>query len=319
MTTASFPYFNAKILLFGEYSLMVGSKALSMPLPLFRGQLTFSKEENLQGVEIQSNHNLLQYARALKKFSEDKKESLTVSFDFDKLFHDLEQGLFFESTIPQGYGLGSSGALVAAIYDGYGQNVKRSGNSFSNEEIGKLKSDFSIMESYFHGKSSGLDPLICFVSKPMMVEDNGKLHEVSVPASNPNGSKALFILDTGLTGETQPLVNYFIRQCKSKKYLNEISHQLLPLNERAISAFLQGDTETLKLGMKSLSSFTLKHFSPMIPKPIKDVWMEGLENGHYSLKLCGSGGGGMMLGYTDDFETTQKLINQFNITPVFRF
>ena len=319
MTATSFLCFNAKILLFGEYSLMLGSKALSMPLPLFRGQLTFSSEENLQGAEVQSNHDLLQYARALKKISEEKKESLSVSFDFARLFNDLEHGLFFDSTIPQGYGLGSSGALVAAIYDGYGQNIKRSGNSFSSEEIGKLKSDFSIMESYFHGKSSGLDPLICFVSKPVMVEGSGKLHEVLMPASNATGSKALFILDTGLTGETQPLVNYFIRQCENKNYLGEITNQLLPLNEQAIGAFLQGDAGTLQARMKALSSFTLKHFSPMIPKPVKDIWMEGLENGQCSLQLCGSGGGGMMLGYTDDFETTQILIKRFNITPVFRF
>ena len=248
-----------------------------------------------------------------------KKNSLSVSFDFVRLFNDLEHGLFFNSTIPQGYGLGSSGALVAAIYDGYGQNVKRGGNSFSSEEIGKLKSDFSIMESYFHGKSSGLDPLICFVSKPLMVEGSGKLHEVSVPASNTTESKALFILDTGLTGETQPLVNYFIHRCESKNYLSEIINQLLPLNDQAIGAFLQGDTDTLQAGMKALSSFTLKHFSPMIPKPVKDIWIKGLESGQYLLKLCGSGGGGMMLGYTDDFETTRKLIKRFNITPVFRF
>ena len=57
----------------------------------------------------------------------------------------------------------------------------------------------------------------------------------------------------------------------------------------------------------------------MVPEQLKDLWIKGLENEKFFLKLCGSGGGGMMLGYTDDFEATQKLVTKFNITPVFRF
>ena len=318
MTEMPFSYFNAKILLFGEYSLMVGSKAFSIPLPQFGGRLKFAEKESLQGVEIQSNHNLKKYAHALKKMVTGNTR-LAISFDFDRLFNDLENGLFFESTIPQGYGLGSSGALVAAIYHRYAQHVKDRGDLFTNEEIGNLKKNFSIMESYFHGKSSGLDPLICFLSKPIMVESDGRLHEVKSPKPTSSGSKVIFILDTGLTGETQPLVNYFVRQCENQQYLDKISNELLPLNEQSIGAFLQGDTNLLKMGMRAISAFTLNHFSPMVPGQLKELWIKGLDNEKFFLKLCGSGGGGMMLGYTDDFETTQNLITQFNIQPVFRF
>jgi mevalonate kinase len=33
-----------------------------------------------------------------------------------ELKNDVETGMYFDSSIPQGYGVGSSGALVAAIY-----------------------------------------------------------------------------------------------------------------------------------------------------------------------------------------------------------
>ena len=45
-----------------------------------------------------------------------------MTFDFDKLDSDLQNGMYFDSSIPQGYGVGSSGALVAAFYDRYAFN-----------------------------------------------------------------------------------------------------------------------------------------------------------------------------------------------------
>lgn len=318
MTQELFPDFKAKILLFGEYSLIVGSKALSMPLPLFSGRLKFAQAENLQGVEIQSNHNLRMFATAIKKMSNDKNR-LSVTFNFNQLFNDLDNGLFFDSTIPQGYGLGSSGALVAAIFHNYAIKSKDRKDIFSNDEIGKLKNNFSIMESFFHGKSSGLDPLICYLSKPMVVKNDSGLQEVKIPVTNNKGSKVIFLLDTKLTGKTQPLVNYFVRQCDKKSYLDKIINELLPLNDQSIKAFLSSDTKSFKKLMQSLSLFTLNYFSPMIPYDIKHLWIKGLESKKYFFKLCGSGGGGMMIGYTEDLETTKKLISGFNIQPVYRF
>ena len=43
-------------------------------------------------------------------------------------------GLFFKSNIPQGYGLGSSGAMVAAFYDRYAKK-----KISPNEKLTKIK------------------------------------------------------------------------------------------------------------------------------------------------------------------------------------
>jgi mevalonate kinase len=64
--------------------------------------------------------------------------------------------MYFDSTIPQGYGVGSSGALVAAIYDKYAQDkITVLENPYSRKIITVKKHIFS--NGAFSRKSSGLD------------------------------------------------------------------------------------------------------------------------------------------------------------------
>jgi shikimate kinase len=48
-----------------------------------------------------------------------KKGTVKCDFDIDAFETDIEKSLYFESSIPQGYGVGSSGALVAALFEKY--------------------------------------------------------------------------------------------------------------------------------------------------------------------------------------------------------
>ena len=54
--------------------------------------------------------------------------------------------------------------------------------------------------------------------------------------------------------------------------------------------------------LRKLSDFQYQYFQEMIPKKYQQIWMDGLVSGDYTLKLCGAGGGGFMLGFTEDFE-----------------
>ena len=105
-----------------------------------------------------------------------KEGNLPCDLNLDKFKEELDQGLYFDSSIPQGFGIGSSGAIVAAIYDKYcGTNKIDANKQISNEDILVLKKIFSSLESYYHGTSSGLDPLICYLKIPVLIKSKNHL------------------------------------------------------------------------------------------------------------------------------------------------
>ena len=112
------PLFYSKILLFGEYGIIKDSKGLSIPYNFYNGALKLDDTSSEEA--ISSNKNLKALANHLEQLQE-TKHSL-AQFDIDGLQQDLANGMYFDSSIPQGYGVGSSGALVASIYDKYAQN-----------------------------------------------------------------------------------------------------------------------------------------------------------------------------------------------------
>src|SRR5690606_14989431 len=112
------PVFYSKILLFGEYGIIKDSKGLSIPYNFYNGALKI--EENPNEEARKSNESLKGFVSFLKDLSLKKPE--LVQFYFEALEQDVNNCMFFDSCIPQGYGLGSSGALVAAVYDQYAKN-----------------------------------------------------------------------------------------------------------------------------------------------------------------------------------------------------
>ena len=154
------PLFYAKILLFGEYGIIKDSKGLAIPYNSYQGALKLSEEPNEQAVN--SNSNLLKFHNYLAILEQD-----LVSFRLSEFKRDIDAGMYFDSSIPQGYGVGSSGALVAAIYDKYADNKITVLENLTRDKLLKLKEIFSLMESFFHGKSSGLDPLNSYLSIPI--------------------------------------------------------------------------------------------------------------------------------------------------------
>ncbi len=307
--------FYSKILLFGEYALMAGSKALSIPYDSLYGAFAFRQQPGRS--EFDSSSHLRKYASYLRRLSQEEK--LSGKLDVSRLEKDIDNGLVFESNISPGYGLGSSGALVAAVYDRYGRDKILANTDIPGEKLVALKEIMAAMESWFHGKSSGLDPVICYLQKAVLVEGENRLRIVELPRFEKPSGGAIFLLDTGMTGETQPLVNYFVKQCESTGFLQKIESKLIPLNDQCILAYLSGDMTTLFPCLEKLSAFTLQHFHPMIPEKVLPVWKEGLKGGRYFLKLCGSGGGGMMLGFTRNFEQAKTYLKPFPLKIVQQF
>ena len=139
------PLFYSKILLFGEYGIIKDSKGLSIPYNFFKGAL--KSDEQVSEAAKESNNSLREFTLYLKELVLNEPE--LVSFDFEKLDSDIAEGMYFDSSIPQGYGIGSSGALVAAVYDKYATQKITVLENLTREKLLKLKAVFSKMESFF--------------------------------------------------------------------------------------------------------------------------------------------------------------------------
>ena len=224
----------------------------------------------------------------------------------------------FDSSIPQGFGVGSSGALVAAIYSEYGVNKIAADENISSDNIIKLKAIFGDMESYFHGKSSGLDPLICYLNLPIVINSKDSMNTVGLPEQG-NGKGAIFLLNTGMTGATQPLVSYFLDKCKEEGFRNMLKKQFKKYNDAAIESFLNKDVKPLLSNVKNLSKVLLENFNPMIPVKFRKIWQEGIDTNDYYLKLCGSGGGGFILGFTEDINKAQSRLKDYQLDVIHKF
>ena len=45
----------------------------------------------------------------------------------------------------------------------------------------------------------------------------------------------------------------------------------------------------------------------------------GINTNDYYLKLCGSGGGGFILGFTEDYQKAQESLKDYKLELVYRF
>lgn len=256
--------YSAKLLLFGEYTIIEGGAALSTPLDKFYGQWL----RNNPDVRIS------EYFKFLQQFSYLNQEKIRAV---------IGQGLSFKSKIPMGYGLGSSGAVTAACYDLFKQQ--------ETIDIAQLKAKLSEMESYFHGKSSGLDPLTIYLNKTLKVNENKiEIQQVKLDLSQ------VFLLDSNRTRNAKQVIDVFYQKRDSSSAFRDVLESLDQLNKNAIVNIINYNEEKLKSCFKEISQLQWNHFQEMIVDEVKELWLNGLETGGYYLKLSGAGGGGFYLG-----------------------
>ncbi|RXJ49983.1 mevalonate kinase family protein [Gelidibacter gilvus] len=306
------PLFYSKILLFGEYGIIKDSKGLSIPYNFYNGAL---KSDGLDSeIAIKSNNNLKRFVEYLKGISPE-----LVTFDLETLERDVNEGMYFDSSIPQGYGVGSSGALVAAVYDKYAQEKITVLENLTREKLLVLKTIFSEMESFFHGKSSGLDPLNSYLSIPILINSKDNIEATGIPSQKSDGKGAVFLLDSGMIGETAPMVSIFMENMKQEGFRRMLKNQFIKHTDACVDDFLKGDFKSLFLNTKKLSKVALNHFKPMIPQQFHALWKNGLDTNDYYLKLCGSGGGGYILGFTEDIEKARQSLKDYKLEVVYNF
>ncbi len=309
------PLFYSKILLFGEYGIIKDSKGLSIPYNFYNGALKV--DENPSQEAIKSNESLRRFVIYLEQLQSEQPE--LVTFNLELLNTDIKRGMYFDSSIPQGYGVGSSGALVAAIYDKYAHNKITVLENLTREKLLQLKTVFSQMESFFHGKSSGLDPLNSYLSIPILINSKDNIEATGIPSQSTEGKGAVFLLDSGIVGETAPMVNIFMENLKDQGFRTMLKNQFVKYTDLCVENFLGGDKKSLFSNTKKLSKIVLHNFKPMIPEQFHGIWQKGIDTNDYYLKLCGSGGGGYILGFTEDLEKAKASLKEYKLEVVYQF
>ncbi len=261
------PYrsFSGKILLFGEYTILHGSKALAIPIPEYSGKF-------VEGYDLQ-----------VKAYF-DWLHQQNLDLDND-LIKKMSNQLTFESNIPMGYGCGSSGALVAATYD----LAKKSDKEPTREFLGE-------MEAFFHGKSSGLDPLVCFNNRSYILHD-GKTEEFDwdeelIPEYD--------LFDSNTARSTNRLVNLY-KQKMTKSNFSDAMDYMTELNNQIINRLSANDYVDYEL-IDRLSVLQREWMEEFIPVDVQETWDKGFETGDHALKLCGAGGGGFFLQFFPDYD-----------------
>ena len=284
--------FHSKIILFGEYSMIFDSTALMIPFRHFKAEWKINPALDGLG-ELASNKSIRKFKQYLLNDVE-----LSALLDLQRLDADLDRGLFLDSNVPSGYGLGSSGTLTAAVFRRYAHT--------DINDLMELKRIMGKMESCFHGSSSGIDPLQCYLNRPFRIASEGVtlLPEDFLPADI-----HIFLVDTGVKSNTKPLVQYFKEKRYDLVYQEAFQTEYVPCVKACIDQLVAGEKESFFASLHQLTDGQLKFFRPMITDNSIDLFLERPDF-HIGFKISGSGGGGYVLGFTDDVERTKAFLEE---------
>lgn len=275
--TTNHKKYHSKLLLFGEYTVTLGSGALAIPYEKYSGCWDFGNghEQSKQGLR-----KLAEYVG--------QNHELAVKYNLTAFYEALDRGLYFASDIPSGYGLGSSGAVVAAFYETY--------SLLRSDVLALLKHELSLLECAFHGASSGIDPLVSLINLVVHISDQNEIFTSVMDKKD----YRMFLMDTGITRKTGPLVSLFKNKLNADIKFKDAVQQLTKINRAAISSYIADDRIALFGQFDSISKIQYDFFGEMIPDHFREIWKTGLDSNKFRIKLCGAGGGGVLMGIMKD-------------------
>jgi mevalonate kinase len=201
----------------------------------------------------------------------------------------VQDGLTFDSNIPQGYGVGSSGALCAAVYEQYLASAESIG------DVVRARAEVAQMEGYFHGRSSGMDPLVSLSGVPVLKEMGS--YQLLAPLKWPQDLR-VFLLDTGVGRKTGRLVQTYLDLSTHESFQQSCIRPLVQHADHAISFLIYFHLFAFWQHLQVVSQLQMQYFTPMIPASVLDLWGATLAENEICMKHCGAGGGGFFLGFS---------------------
>jgi len=284
--------YSGKVLLFGEYTILCGGHALVCPFPKF-----FAQWEDHQRMDLR----LLNFIHHVKK--EIKQLSIVDPRKLEHLENKIKSGLVLKTNIPLGKGLGSSGSVCAAVL------MQCISDNRSQYSLNTLRENFSIMESYFHGKSSGVDPLIPFIEQSILI-NNDFIKTVNLSHDNLH----VYIYDSEIERKTKPLVTWFQKNMQLGTSFSKSVHEMKEVNNSIINDLVLKQGTSFS-NIKHLSQLQFDAFKELIPPTIRLLWKNTFNKSNVSMKLCGAGGGGCFL-YLSNKPLTNKKVKELKLNKL---
>lgn len=214
-----------------------------------------------------------------------ERADLRARYDVQAWAADLAAGAWICSDIPQGYGVGSSGSVVAAVYERYAHKPQ--------QHIDALQRELAQLENCFHAASSGLDPLVIYAEKAVHLAQGAAQFVENLPPA----CLRTYLIDTGASRSTAPLVAHYRQLAAQTVFQEQYLPQYLRLSAACLRAWLAADAAETWAQLCELSAWQYEHLQAMIPAAASALWREGLQSQQFALKLCGAGGGGFLLAF----------------------
>ena len=286
--------YHGKVILFGEYSMIFGSPALLMPYYPSSARWQYAENSNDE-FAMSSSRSLYDFLSYLIE-----NEDVNSVLDLMAFKKDLDEGLYFASDIPYGYGVGSSGALTAAVYERY--CIDKAVDNVL------LRSLLASMENCFHSTSSGLDPMQCYYGRPFVINEDKSL--TMLEKDFMPDDVHVFLLDSKVKSNTGQLVSYFRERYADKGFYVDFQRLYYPNVKKCITSLVNGDSKDFYENLSELSYYQTVMMRPMIPDSMMPYFSSRIETEHFQVKICGSGGGGFLLGFADDKNKVNCLMNK---------
>lgn len=310
----------AKVILFGEHSVVYGHSAIALPLknlrmravvtscneslaPASRESLAPASCESLAPTTNLDSHITLSCLDFTGKLSEiptrfnSIRTAIRASLEFAG-WSGESLHIFTESDFPAERGLGSSaaaaGAVIRAILDYYGVSA-------SDDEIFKLT---QTAECVAHGRSSGLDATATAASWPVRFS-RGCFDRMEI-----NMRAWLVLADSGCKGMTRETVEALRSRLESNPV--EVGAQLNKLGE--IAAVAEDDLAFGRIeNMGKQMTFAHRILADLGVSTAKlDALVDAAcKHGALGAKLTGGGGGGCVIALADSEDAAKRVSEAF--------
>ena len=108
------------------------------------------------------------------------------------------------------------------------------------------------------------------------------------------------------------MVNHFKAQRENPDFLSRFQSEYVPCVNSCINSMIDGNTELFFNSLKKLTNGQLEFLRPMVTDNTLDLFTTDYDF-HFGVKISGSGGGGYVLGFTDDVSRASALFTGFEV------